>query len=483
VTNAIEQTSSDVSYRRLREIEFKEEKETKEFSESEDVPTQLDQINDFIGKKLDKHLPKVVTKIILEYANMKVLYNIQYLHSQTINTEHDFLNNLVALNNNSLTTDTRNREIKLWQPNQDGKYKHTKTLADYNYWCLNEFCYTDVKLIQLRDNFLAFIIKSKNEIYIWNYNGNGEYSHFQTLYHCNSNFLGRLTIFCYTSMDPGNCISDMIQLRNGSLVTCSGLESDHIIKIWKINQGGKYDLFQAIHSNNSLNYLIELPDLSIIACSKDGIINVLKINQENKYYLFEEGRMRLRWNETIDGIIQFKDGSFGIGTSKSGIKVYKFNQHGNLHYNGSISIYIKYIIQLQNESLVSYYQNNIYIWKLDGNRKYYCCQSIEDAHNKRINKIIEQQDGSIVSCSDDKTIKAWKLNEEQKYYCYQVINNAHSIWIKNLIQLQDSSIASCSNHKVIKIWKPKLVPTDTLTIETSPEIQDDPESCYDKLCL
>lgn len=475
----MEFTSSSVSYSRLREIEVKEENEIKEFRESEDMPTQLEQIDDFTYKKLDQHLPKELTKIILEYANMKVLYSIQYLHSQTINTEHSYLNNLVALNNNSFTTDTKNREIKLWKPNQDGKYEHTKTLV-HNY----EFAYTSVKLIQLQNNSVAFIDKSENKIYIWNYNENGEYSHLQTLYHYNTDFCSRLAICFGTTINGNHCINDMIELRNGSLVTTSGLDSKETIKIWKINQDSKYDLVQTIHLNESLDYLIELPNFSIIGCSKDGNIMVFKINQEdNKYHLFEEDVIQLRWPEMIHGIIQFKNGSFGIGTSKS-IIVCKFDQHGSLYCdeNESISVCIKFTTQLHNESLVSYYQNNIYIWKLDGNIKYYCYQYIENAHNDRINKIIELQDGSFASCSDDKTIKIWKLDETQRCYCYQIINDAHSIMVKNLIQLQDGLIVSSSNSKVIKIWKPKLVPTEIFIMETTSEI-DDPESCCDKLCF
>ena len=73
----------------------------------------------------------------------------------------------------------------------------------------------------------------------------------------------------------------------------------------------------------------------------------------------------------------------------------------------------------------------------------YYCEEIINRHNQGINSICELEDGTIVSCSNDKSIIIGDFT----------INNAHNDRINKVITLPNNRIASCSWDKTIKIWK------------------------------
>ena len=54
----------------------------------------------------------------------------------------------------------------------------------------------------------------------------------------------------------------------------------------------------------------------------------------------------------------------------------------------------------------------------------------------------------------DKIIKIWSISHNS-YKCEQTIENAHEDWIYKVITLTNDRIASCSNDKTIKVWSSK----------------------------
>ena len=64
-------------------------------------------------------------------------------------------------------------------------------------------------------------------------------------------------------------------------------------------------------------------------------------------------------------------------------------------------------------------------------------------HSYYINSICQLDDGTIVSCSWDKSIIIGDYT----------IKNAHNDWINKVITLPNNRIASCSDDNTIKIWK------------------------------
>ena len=80
----------------------------------------------------------------------------------------------------------------------------------------------------------------------------------------------------------------------------------------------------------------------------------------------------------------------------------------------------------------------------DPSNDYHCDQVIR-RHSEGIPSICQLDDGTIVSCSNDRTIMIGDYT----------INNAHDIFIYKVITLPNNRIASCSNDYTIKIWKSK----------------------------
>ena len=68
---------------------------------------------------------------------------------------------------------------------------------------------------------------------------------------------------------------------------------------------------------------------------------------------------------------------------------------------------------------------------------------IDYIHSSRnITSICQLNNGTIVSCSNDKSIIIGK----------HIINNSHDDWIIKVISLPNNRIASCSWDETIKIW-------------------------------
>ena len=86
----------------------------------------------------------------------------------------------------------------------------------------------------------------------------------------------------------------------------------------------------------------------------------------------------------------------------------------------------------------------------DPSKDYHFDQVIE-RHSEGIKSICQLEDGTIVSCSFDKSIMIGDYT----------IKNAHDDWIAKVITLPNNRIASCSKDKTIKIWKSNPPYSDT----------------------
>ena len=84
----------------------------------------------------------------------------------------------------------------------------------------------------------------------------------------------------------------------------------------------------------------------------------------------------------------------------------------------------------------------IKVWNIyDISNDNQCDIVISDPHNDNINSLCLLAHGNIVSCSEDKSIKIWKINKDT-YECLLQINNAHNDSINKVVTLIDNQFAS-----------------------------------------
>ena len=91
------------------------------------------------------------------------------------------------------------------------------------------------------------------------------------------------------------------------------------------------------------------------------------------------------------------------------------------------------------------------------------CVCTLEGHKDKINYFIPGEQGFLISCSSDKSIKFWNVDEEK---CYYSLDNAHDGPIYCLARTEDKKIISCSfstikkfdleNKKVDTIYKENI---------------------------
>lgn len=250
----------------------------------------------------------------------------------------------------------------------------TRTICN----CTNRHLKPAYNLIQLQDNAIAHCTLGEHTIKIWRLKDN-KYHLYQTI---NTNHTDR--------------IFSLMELQDGSLASIS---IDSTIKIWKLKDN-QYSHFQTLtHEDQSITNLIQLKNGSLASCSDTIKIWKLKNGQYCCTHIINTP------THLICHMIQLKDGSL-ISSSEQEIKVWRL-QDGQY---SCIQTFIDYIdciggiIQLQDGSLASY-SSSIKIWKLqDG--QYVCVQTLEE-HLNDIKKLIQLKDGSLISYSIDDETKIW----------------------------------------------------------------------------
>ena len=111
--------------------------------------------------------------------------------------------------------------------------------------------------------------------------------------------------------------------------------------------------------------------------------------------------------------------------------------------------YIYFLLLLQDKRVASCSSEKT-IRIFNPSNDYHCDQVIK-RHREGITSICELEDGTIVSCSYDKSI----IIDDY------TIKNAHESYIRKVITLPNNRIASCSWDHTIKIWKSDPPYSDT----------------------
>ena len=241
-------------------------------------------------------------------------------------------------------------------------------------------------------------------------------------------------------------IYDIIQLKNGNLVSCS--YDDKKMNVYKINENNNYKLISQVDAgkDNSPFQIQELENGEIGLVAYNSIIFYLNINNK----LDED--FNIKFNDNQIGrfleMLPVKKGELVLCGEKDKIQFFELNSrklkeiiniNRDIHWRASkllcminerclcvggankitlIDIYNKNIIREIEESgthiclyklndniLLTGKGNDITQWKINDNNLTLVCKK-EKAHQDSIREII-RFDNLIISCSDDHSIKVW----------------------------------------------------------------------------
>ena len=116
----------------------------------------------------------------------------------------------------------------------------------------------------------------------------------------------------------------------------------------------------------------------------------------------------------------------------------------NAHDNCIIYVCIKD----ENNFVTSSYKN-IKTWIKNKGDDFSLNQTINNAHDDWINKIIYYLNENLISCSHDKKIKIWE-KDNNKYQCITILT--HNNWVYSILLLKDINILISSGLDRIKFW-------------------------------
>ena len=117
--------------------------------------------------------------------------------------------------------------------------------------------------------------------------------------------------------------------------------------------------------------------------------------------------------------------------------------------------------------VVGYDEGLIKIWRNED----FEVDKIFTGHTNQIRKIIKQDDNTIISCSDDTTIRAWSLNSYEADCSYTLTGHEDKINDILLLDLYDNNtLLSVSDDKSIRLWNLEMKECQN-AIKTGEDIQ------------
>ena len=120
------------------------------------------------------------------------------------------------------------------------------------------------------------------------------------------------------------------------------------------------------------------------------------------------------------------------------------NLFQNSFYKGHRD-WVRSLIKLDENTIVSASDDNtIKIWNLKEKK----VLATLEGHTGGVNSLIKLDENTIVSASDDNTIKIWNLKEKKVFATLE----GHTGSVRSLLKLDENTIASASHDKTIRIW-------------------------------
>ena len=152
---------------------------------------------------------------------------------------------------------------------------------------------------------------------------------------------------------------------------------------------------------------------------------------------------------SITSISVFPSGNFISVSENKSIYIYnsqfeKIKEINNGHQYG-----IYYVNVKDENNFVTASFKNIITW-IKNENEFKTNEIIENAHTDWIYKVLYYQNGSIISCSNDKKIKIWEENNNNKHECITILLNEDRI--RSILLLSEKNILVSSGYEGTKLW-------------------------------
>ena len=211
---------------------------------------------------------------------------------------------------------------------------------------------------------------------------------------------------------------------------------DKTIKIWDLETN---ECIRTLVGHTDAVKCVEiLPTSQLISCSNDKSIKIWNTGTG------ECVKTLTGHADLVTCLKVLPDNRVASGSWKV-IKVWDFNSgQCELALHGH-TCWVKCLIVLPNGTLVSCSQDKtIKIWNLtDG-----ACIKTLTGHSESVYGLLFLKDGHLASCSQDKSIKIWNVYSGE---CIRTLES-HSNWVWGLSMTDTFDLISCSKDKTIKIW-------------------------------
>ena len=265
---------------------------------------------------------------------------------------------------------------------------------------------------------------------------------------------GSIIIYNQKTFEPemsikehSSTIYDIIQLKNGNLISCSS--NDKKMNVYQINENNNYKLITQVDAGND-NYprqIQELENGEIGLVAQNSIIFYLNINNK----LDED--FNIKFNDNQIGqfyeMLPVKKGELVLCGNKDKIQFFELNSRK-----------LKEIININRD--IHWTPSNLLCMI---NERCLCVGgankiTLIDVNNKNIIKEIEETGAHICLCklndnilltgTNNGDIIQWKINENNLIFVCKK-EKAHKTYIREIIRY-NNYVLSCSEDYSIKVW-------------------------------
>lgn len=198
----------------------------------------------------------------------------------------------------------------------------------------------------------------------------------------------------YTINGHSDSIFSLIVLNDTSLLSCSG---DKGIKLWDLSELNCINTFLG---HTQAVYVLLLLSSGIFASgSYDTTVKLWKSSKVECVYTLNGH------SDYVTSLLELKDKRLASGSKDKTIILWNINTCTKVSIINVSRGIVFSLLQLRNSYLISGSYSDLTVWSLNSLR----ALSEFSSHSHYIKGIIELDDNRIVSCSCDKTIKIWTI--------------------------------------------------------------------------